>query len=169
MSIDPDPTYVDVRAEVSPDAELGPGCQVWDWTKVREGARIGSGTTIGQGCYVDHGVVIGARCKVQNGVNLYHGVTLGDEVFVGPSVTFTNDLHPRAVGDWEVTSTVVEDGASIGANSTIVCGVVIGAGAMIGAGSVVLVDVPPGALVVGNPGRIIRQSGDSSRHGLEDG
>lgn len=169
MSSDPDPTYVDVRAEVSPDAKIGPGCQVWDWTKVREGARIGPGTTIGQGCYVDHGVVIGARCKVQNSVNLYHGVTLGDEVFVGPAVTFTNDLHPRAVGDWEVTSTVVEDGVSIGANSTIVCGVVIGAGAMIGAGSVVLVDVPPGALVVGNPGQIVRQGGDSSRRGPEDG
>ncbi len=169
MSSDSNPTYIDARAEVSPEADLGAGCQVWDWTKVRERVRIGSGTTIGQGCYVDHGVVIGARCKIQNGVNVYHGVTLGDEVFVGPAVTFTNDLYPRAAGDWEVKSTVVEDGASIGANSTIVCGGVIGAGAMVGAGSVILADVPPGALVVGNPGRIVHRGEEGVDRGANRG
>ena len=113
-------------------------------------------------------MVIGDRCKLQNGVNVYNGVMIGEEVFVGPSVTFTNDLRPRAVGDWEVVPTYVGDGVSIGANATIVCGVEIGPQAMVGAGSVVVKDVPPGAVVVGNPAQIIRQSDDSGSHTNRD-
>ena len=154
-------TYIDPTAEVSPEASIGEGTSIWNWTKVRESARIGNGVSIGQHCYIDHGVVIGDRCKLQNGVNVYNGDTIGDEVFVGPSVTFTNDLRPRAIGDWEVVPTYVGDGASIGANATILCGVEIGQRAMVGAGSVVVKDVPPGAIVVGNPAQVIQPS-DSS-------
>ena len=148
-------TYIHPTADVSPEAFIGDGSKIWNWTKIREEATVGSGVSIGQNCYIDHHVVIGDRCKIQNGVNLYHGVTLGTEVFVGPAATFTNDLYPRATGNWSVTSTHVADGASIGANATIVCGVIIGEGATVGAGSVVVEDVPPWATVVGNPARII--------------
>ena len=156
MNSVPEPAYIDPTADVSPDSSLGKGCEVWKWTTIRERACIGDGVSIGQFCYIDHGVTIGKRCKIQNGVNIYHGVVIGDEVFIGPAVTFTNDLHPRAVGDWEVVPTTVEDGVSIGANATIVCGVQVGEGAVVGAGSVVINDVPAGTLVVGNPARIVR-------------
>ncbi len=147
--------FVHVTADVSPEASIGAGSSVWNWTKIREQASIGRDVTIGQCVYVDHGVTIGDRCKIQNGVNVYAGVTIGDDVFVGPAVTFTNDLRPRAVSDWEIVTTHVEAGASIGANSTIRCGITLGAGCMIGAGSVVLHDVGAGELVVGNPARVI--------------
>jgi acetyltransferase-like isoleucine patch superfamily enzyme len=105
--------------------------------------------------YVDTGVSIGDRCKIQNHVSLYQGVVLEDEVFVGPSVTFTNDLYPRAQStDWVVNQTIVRQGASIGANTTVLCGIEIGAWALVAAGSVVSRDVPPHALVVGNPARL---------------
>jgi UDP-2-acetamido-3-amino-2,3-dideoxy-glucuronate N-acetyltransferase len=164
MNSSPEPTYVNPRAEVSPDARVGKGCRIWDWTKIRENVRIGDGVSIGQGCYIDHDVVIGDRCKIQNGVNLYHGVTLGDEVFIGPSVTFTNDRFPRADEDRQQTwPTWVRDNASIGANATIVCGVEIGEGAMVGAGSVVIHDVPANTLVVGNPAEVVRLLEGGSR------
>jgi len=154
--------HVDGSAEVSPDALVGSGTVIWNWTKVRERAQIGSDVSIGQHCYIDHDVEIGDRCKIQNGVNLYHGVSIGKEVFIGPSVTFTNDLHPRALGEWEVTTTRVDDGASIGANATIVCGIDIGAGALVGAGSVVIEDVPARTVVVGNPARVVRRLDEES-------
>lgn len=147
--------FIHETSDVSPAARIGDGSSIWNWTKVREGARVGVDVNIGQHVYVDVDVVIGDRCKIQNGANVFAGVRLGDEVFVGPSVTFTNDLNPRAVGDWEITETVVENGASIGANATILCGVRLGAGCMVGAGSVVIRDVAPGELVVGNPARSI--------------
>ena len=149
-------TYIDPTAVVSPDASIGDESRIWNWTKVRESACIGAGVSIGQHCYIDHGVVIGDRCKIQNSVNIYNGVTIGVEVFIGPAVTFTNDLLPSAVGEWLVTPTVVGNGASIGANATIVCGVTIGEGAVVGAGSVVIDDVPARTLVVGNPARFVR-------------
>jgi acetyltransferase-like isoleucine patch superfamily enzyme len=149
-------TFFDPTADISPAAFIGEGSRIWNWTKVRESARIGTGVSIGQHCYIDHGVVIGDQCKIQNGVNIYNGVTIGDEVFIGPAVTFTNDLHPRAVGEWSVTPTIVGNGVSIGANATIVCGVTIGKGAVVGAGSVVIGDVPARTLVVGNPARFVR-------------
>jgi len=99
--------------------------------------------------------VIGDGCKIQNHVSLYRGVTLEDDVFVGPSAVFTNDLHPRAASEtWTVVPTWVRTGASVGANATIVCGVEIGAHAMVGAGAVVAADVPAHALVLGAPARV---------------
>ena len=163
------PPFIHDSCDVSPDAEIGDGTAVWNWTKIREHASVGAEVNIGQHVYVDHGVVIGDRCKIQNGVNVYAGVTLGDEVFVGPCATFTNDLTPRATGEWEVTETVVEDGASIGANATIICGVRLGRGCMVGAGSVVTRDVAPGELVVGNPARVVgRVDADGNRIDTED-
>lgn len=143
-------------AIVSASASIGSGTAVWEWSKVREGATIGTDCVIGQGVYIDHDVRIGDRCKIQNAVSIYHGVSIGDEVFVGPHATFTNDLVPRASNpDWMVVPTIVGDGASIGANATIVCGITLGAWCMVGAGSVVVDDVPEGALVVGNPAVVI--------------
>ncbi len=148
--------YIDPTAEVDAAATVGDDAQVWNWTKVREGASIGARCRVGQGVYVDHDVTIGADSKVQNGVSVYHGVTIGRSVFVGPHATFTNDRVPRA-GDegWTVCATVVEDHASIGANATIVCGVRLGRACMVAAGAVVTRDVPPHALVMGTPARVV--------------
>ena len=144
-------------AEVDPQATVGDGTSIWNWTKVREGARIGSGCRIGQSVYIDHDVEIGDGCKIQNGVAVFHGVTVGSHVFIGPSVTFTNDRVPRASSgdDWQVVPTRVDDHASIGANATIVCGITLGHACMVGAGAVVTHDVPPFGLVLGNPARLV--------------
>lgn len=155
---------IHASSTVSDQAIVGDGAQVWLFCQVREGARIGAGSILGKGVYVDSDVVIGANCKIQNNVSLFHGVTLEDGVFVGPHVCFTNDKVPRAVNpdlslkgaaDWVVGETLIKTGASIGANATIVCGVVVGAWSMIAAGAVVTRDVPAHALVVGQPARRI--------------
>lgn len=143
-------------ADIDPDAVIGHGSCIWRWTVVREGARIGIDCTIGDYAYVDHDVRIGDRCKVQNGALIYKGVTIGDDVFVGPRVTFTNDRLPRAANRaWRVLSTTVEDGASIGAGATVVCGTALGRSCMVAAGAVVVHDVPPHAVVAGNPAVVI--------------
>jgi acetyltransferase-like isoleucine patch superfamily enzyme len=116
---------------------------------------VGADCTLGKNVYVDAGARVGDRVKIQNNVSLYDGVTLEDEVLVGPSAVFTNDRHPRADAEWEVVPTLVREGASIGANACVVCGVEIGAWAVIGAGAVVTRSVDPHALVVGNPARRI--------------
>ncbi len=154
-------------ANVSKDAVVGDGTQVWHEAQVREGARIGRHCRLGKGVYVDAGVTVGDHCKLQNGATVYRGVTIGDRVFVGPHAVFTNDPYPRAARtdwrthpgedkspEWEVVKTVVEDGASIGANATVLCGLTIGENAMVGAGAVVTKDVPRHALVVGNPAKV---------------
>ncbi len=149
-------TFVHPTAEVHADARIGEGAMIWNWTKVREGARVGRGTTLGQCVYVDEDVHIGEGCKVQNGVSLYRGLWIADEVLIGPNATFTNDLVPRAHNrDWQVVPTRVEEGASIGANATIVCGVTLGAHCLVGAGAVVTRDVPPHAVVTGSPARVV--------------
>jgi UDP-2-acetamido-3-amino-2,3-dideoxy-glucuronate N-acetyltransferase len=135
--------------------DIGAGTKIWHFAHVRAGSRIGKGCTIGKGVYIDIGVEIGDNVKVQNFVSVYRGVTLEDDVFVGPSATFTNDLFPRSFNwsDEQVVPTRVCRGASIGANATVICGVTIGEYAMVGAGSVVAEDVPAFALVLGNPAR----------------
>ncbi len=148
--------FVHETAEVHDDAVIGAGTKIWNWTKVRENVTIGSNCIIGQCGYIDTGVVMGDECKVQNGVSVYQGVRLGHQVFVGPNVTFTNDLFPRAhSADWQVVGTRIEDGASIGANATIICGVNLGAHCMVAAAAVVTRDVPAHALVMGQPARIV--------------
>lgn len=143
-------------ADVSSAATIGKNTLVWNQAQIREGAIIGSDCIIGKDAYIDQDVKIGNRCKIQNGVSLYKGVEIDDDVFLGPHMTFTNDLVPRAFNqDWTITPTKVKKGASIGANATIVCGVTLGEYAMVGAGAVVVKDVEPHALVVGNPGKRI--------------
>ncbi len=148
--------FVHATAEVSDRAVIGENTKIWNLVQVRENACIGANCILSKNVYIDSDVVIGDHCKIQNNVNVYHGVTVEDEVFLGPSMTFTNDMFPRANNqDWIVTPTLVKKGASIGANATIVCGVTINEYAMVGAGSVVTKDVPAYGLVVGNPARII--------------
>ena len=136
--------------------DIGDGTKIWHFVHVRGGSRIGRNCNLGKSVYIDTEAEIGDNVKVQNFVSVYKGVKIDDDVFVGPAVTFTNDLYPRAFS-WDeehVISTRICKGASLGANSTIVCGVTVGAYAMIGAGSVVTRGVPPYALVLGNPAEI---------------
>lgn len=150
--------FVHDTAEVSDKAKIGKNTKIWNQAQVRENAEIGENCIISKNVYIDEHVKIGNNCKIQNNVNVYHGVTIEDDVFCGPSMTFTNDLFPRAFNnDWRITETLVKKGASIGANSTIVCGVTIGEYAMVGAGSVVTKDVEPYTLVAGNPAKVIRK------------
>jgi UDP-2-acetamido-3-amino-2,3-dideoxy-glucuronate N-acetyltransferase len=154
--------YVHPTAEVSPLAIVGAGTRIWRQVHVREHAEVGENCNIGKGVYIDAHVHIGSCVKIQNHASLFEGLTLEDGVFIGPHVCFTNDLMPRAItpdgklksaDDWLVTPTLVKYGASIGAGSVILCGVTIGTFALIGAGSMVTRDVPPHALVFGNPAR----------------
>jgi len=143
-------------AEVSVKATIGEGSRIWHWAQVREGARVGENCIIGKDVYIDSDVLIGNDCKVENFATIYKGVTLGNRVFVGPHVCFTNDPYPRAVSpDWRRVDTKVQDGASLGANATILCGITIGRNAMIAAGAVVTKDVLPHALVAGVPAKLI--------------
>jgi UDP-2-acetamido-3-amino-2,3-dideoxy-glucuronate N-acetyltransferase len=136
--------------------DIGEGTRIWHFAHVRQGSKIGKNCNVGKSVYVDTEAVIGDNVKIQNFVSVYKGVVIEDDVFIGPSATFTNDLYPRAfVWDEEhVVPTLVRRGASIGANSTVICGVTIGEYAMVGAGSVVARDVPPFALVLGNPAEV---------------
>jgi UDP-2-acetamido-3-amino-2,3-dideoxy-glucuronate N-acetyltransferase len=151
-------------AIVDEGAQLGFGTHVWHFAHVCAGARIGPGCSLGQGVYVGNDVQIGARVKIQNNVSVYDAVTLEDDVFCGPSMVFTNVINPRAAvpRKSEYRRTLVQRGASLGANSTIVCGTTIGEYAFVGAGAVVNRDVAPYALVVGVPAQRI---GWMSRHG----
>ncbi len=137
-----------------PHTHVGADTRIWHFVHVMAGAYIGDRCSIGQGCFLGK-VRIGHGCKIQNNVSIYDGVTLEDDVFLGPSCVFTNVKHPRAHVSRkdEYARTLVCKGATIGANATILCGITIGEYAMIGAGAVVTRDVPPHALVTGAPGR----------------
>jgi len=144
--------YIHPTAIVDKDSTIGENTKIWVNVQVREKAHIGKNCILSKDVYIDHGVHIGDNCKIQNGVSLYAGVTLADDVFVGPNACFTNDKVPRAFNtEWSITKTMIEKGASIGANATIVCGVTIGEYAMVAAGSVVTKNVAPYSLVMGNP------------------
>ena len=147
--------YAHPTAVIDQPCEIGSGTRVWHFSHVMAGARIGENCILGQNVYVDREVRIGSGCKIQNNVSVYKGVLLEDRVFCGPSVTFTNVLNPRAFIERkeEFRPTTVGEGATLGANSTIVCGLEIGRFSLVGAGAVVVRDVPPHALVVGVPAR----------------
>lgn len=146
--------FIHGTANVSPKAVLGEGTKVWINVQIREETTIGVDCILGKDVYIAEFVKVGDRCKIQNGVSVFTGVTIEDDVFVGPDATFTNDMVPRAFkADWKIVPTLVKQGASIGANATIVCGVTIGEYAMVAAGSVVTKDVKPYSLVMGNPAR----------------
>lgn len=146
------------RAIVETD-DIGEGTNVWANTHIRKGAKIGKGCTIGENVYIDEGVVIGDRCRIQNGALIYKGVTMGNDVMIAPGVVTTNDIFPELpVGDWSerFRETIIKDKVSIGANSTIVCGITIEKDTMIGAGSVVTKSTKEGGIYYGNPAKFKR-------------
>lgn len=151
-------------AIVDAGAEIGAGSRIWHWVHVCGGARIGRGCSLGQNVFVGNRVVIGDNVKIQNNVSVYDNVTLEDGVFCGPSMVFTNVYNPRSEVSRkdEYRDTRVRQGATLGANCTIVCGVSVGAYAFVGAGAVINRDVPDFALMVGVPAR---QVGWMSRFG----
>jgi UDP-2-acetamido-3-amino-2,3-dideoxy-glucuronate N-acetyltransferase len=148
--------FVHESSFVDEGCQIGEGTKIWHFSHVMSGSRIGRGCNIGQNVVISPAVVVGDNVKIQNNVSLYTGVILEDDVFCGPSMVFTNVVNPRShvSRKHEYQQTLVRQGASLGANSTIVCGHTIGRYAFVGAGAVVTKDVPDYALVVGNPGRV---------------
>jgi len=167
--------YVHPTAIIDAPADIGPGSKIWHFCHVMAGAVIGADCILGQNVFVAAGVRIGRNCKIQNNVSLYEGVTLEDNVFCGPSCVFTNVKHPRSaiVRRGQYSPTHVEEGVTLGANCTVVCGVRLGRRAFIAAGAVVAEDVPPYALMAGVPARRIGWAGRSGYRlrpaGAEDG
>ncbi len=146
--------YIHPTANVSEQAKIGDGTKIWINSQIREKSEIGENCIISKDTYIDTQVKIGNNCKIQNSVSVYHGVSIEDDVFVGPNACFTNDKVPRAFDyEWKITPTFVKKGASIGANATIVCGIILGEYCMVAAGSVVTKDVKPYSLVMGNPAK----------------
>lgn len=151
--------FVHESSYVDDDVFIGEGTKIWHFCHIQRGARIGKNCVLGQNVNIGNNVVIGNFCKIQNNVSVYEGVALEDYVFCGPSAVFTNILNPRCkypqVGSKYYKKTLVKEGASLGANCTIICGITIGKHAFVGAGAVVTKDIPDYALVVGNPARIV--------------
>lgn len=156
--------YVHPTAIIDEGAKIGKGTKIWHFCHVMSKAQIGENCILGQNVFVADNVILGNNVKVQNNVSIYTGVICEDDVFLGPSMVFTNVINPRSAVNRknEYKQTIVKKGATIGANATIVCGVIIGQYAFVGAGAVVTKDVEDFALVVGNPAR---QIGWMSRYG----
>ena len=151
--------FVHESSFIDEDVSIGRGTKIWHFSHIQSGSIIGDNCSLGQNVNVGNNVIIGNNVKIQNNVSVYEGVELEDYVFCGPSMVFTNIKIPRSEfpqrGSQFYTKTLVKKSASIGANATIVCGVTIGEYALVGSGAVVTKDVPPYALVVGNPARVL--------------
>lgn len=147
--------FVHESSYIDENVQIGPGTKIWHFSHVMSTARIGENCNIGQNVVISPGVILGNGVKVQNNVSIYSGVICEDDVFLGPSMVFTNVINPRAFIERkaEFKQTLIKQGATIGANATIICGHTIGQYAMIGAGTVISKDVPDYALVYGNPAR----------------
>jgi UDP-2-acetamido-3-amino-2,3-dideoxy-glucuronate N-acetyltransferase len=148
--------FIHESSYVDEDVQIGSGTKIWHFCHLMSGCRIGSNCSIGQNVLIAPGVILGNGVKVQNNVSLYKGVICEDDVFLGPSVVFTNVINPRAFIERksEYQTTLIKKGASIGANATIICGHTIGCYALIGAGAVITRDVPDYALAYGNPANV---------------
>ncbi len=144
---------IEPSAIVEDGATIGTGSRVWHHAHVRSGAKIGEACVLGKNVFVDTGVFIGDGVKIQNNVSVFNGVRIESEAFIGPSVVFTNDLLPRSAGGWSTVPTLVDHGASIGANATVVCGNRLGRWSVVAAGAVVTSSVAPHQVVAGNPAR----------------
>ncbi|MFT3858123.1 MAG: acyltransferase [Aquabacterium sp.] len=148
--------FIHPSSDVQTDC-IGAGTTVWQFVVILKGARIGSDCNICAHCLIEGDVIVGDRVTVKSGVQLWNGLRIHDDVFIGPNVTFTNDRHPRSGNrSFIMDETIVEAGASIGGGAVILPGVRIGKGAMVGAGAVVTKDVPAGVTVVGNPAQRLR-------------
>ena len=158
--------FVHTSSVVDQGAIIGKGTKIWHFSHVMPTAIIGENCNIGQNVFIDNKVEIGRGVKVQNNVSLYNGVIVEDDVFLGPSMVLTNVINPRSFIERksEFKPTYLRKGCTIGANATIVCGVEIGAYALVGAGAVIIRDVPPFAMMVGNPAR---QKGWISKTGVK--
>lgn len=151
-----DPVFIHELADVA-TRSIGGGTSIWQFVVALAGARIGSECNISAHVFIENDVVIGDRVTIKNGVQLWDGLRVGDDVFIGPNATFTNDRYPRSKKyPPEFLQTIIEDGASIGAGSVVLPGLRIGAGAMVAAGAVVTRDVAPHSLVLGNPAKHVR-------------
>jgi len=148
--------FVHNTSIIDEGVKIGKGTKIWHWSHVSKNSKIGKNSTIGQGCFIGNNVKIGNNCKIQNHVSIFDGVILEDGVFIGPSTTFTNVKNPRSHINQKkkYIKTVVKKGVSIGANSTIVCGIKLDDFCFIGAGSVVTKNVKKYNLVYGNPARV---------------
>ena len=149
--------FVHETAVVDDGAIIGEGTKIWHYSHICKGAQIGKNCNIGQNVFIAGGAVIGDNCKVQNNVSIYAGVKAGNHVFFGPSCVLTNDINPRCLHskNGKYIETILEDGVTLGANSTVVCGNTISRHSLIGAGAVVCKDVKPYSIIVGNPGKLI--------------
>ena len=149
--------WVHETAIVDEGAQIGAGSKVWHWVHICAGAQIGKGVSLGQNVFVGNKVIIGDQCKIQNNVSVYDNVTLEDGVFCGPSVVFTNVYNPRSLIERknEYQNTLIKKGVTLGANCTILCGVIISEFAFVGAGTLINKDVPAYALMVGVPAKQI--------------
>jgi UDP-2-acetamido-3-amino-2,3-dideoxy-glucuronate N-acetyltransferase len=148
-----DSFFVHPRALVETQ-DIGPGTRVWAFSHVMREVRLGANCNVGEHCYIESGVVIGDEVVIKNGVALWEGVIIEDRAFLGPNCAFTNDLFPRSKVINSRLRTLVREGASIGCNATILCGIEIGCYSLVGAGSVVTRSVPDFGLVTGNPARL---------------
>lgn len=148
--------FIHESSYIDENVEIGDNTKIWHFCHVINGSKIGKNCSFGQNCVIGPNALVGDNVKVQNNISLYDGVIIEDDVFIGPSVVFTNVINPRSfiVRKDEYKKTIVKKGATLGANCTVVCGTIIGEYAFIGAGSTVTKDVPPFALVYGNPARI---------------
>lgn len=150
--------FIHSTSIIDHDVEIGEGTKIWAFTHICSNAKIGKNCVIGEGVYIGPYVIIGDNCRIQNHSLLYEGVIIQDNVFIGPNVVTTNDLYPKVPKkEWDkkfFKKTLIESFASIGANSTIICGNTIGSNALIGAGSVITKDIPPQTIAYGNPAKI---------------
>ena len=161
-----DTYFAHETAVIDTPCEIGTGTKIWHFSHIMANCKIGQNCNLGQNVFVSSGVILGNNVKVQNNVSLYTGVICEEDVFLGPSVVFTNVINPRSgvVRKEEYKQTHLEKGVTVGANATLVCGIRLGKYAFVGAGSVVTKDIPPFALVFGNPAR---QSGWMSERGMK--